>query len=192
MGHYIGRNKFAMSHPKFLSKLLNLFLIYIVCHIKAGWFLKFCWKNCLFVWNVIFYRIITTPPYICATQIALNRLKLPKNFYSEFVPTTHSSSRKNISASVAESQAASLRTQMQDNGEAPMGRFDLTTKCRGIALAGSVQLPCLNVHDCPARGPHPQGEGWRQCTSQKLVVHGFVMLSFNQATWPLAEKLYSV
>ena len=44
-----------------------------------------CWTNCLFVWNVIFYRIIITPLYMCATQTTLNRLKQPKNFYSVYI-----------------------------------------------------------------------------------------------------------
>ena len=66
MWHYTGRNKFVMSSQ-------------FLCHIKAGWFLT---TNCLFVWNVIFCRIIITPLYMCATQTTLNRLKQPKNFYS--------------------------------------------------------------------------------------------------------------
>ena len=45
MCHYVGRNKFVTSHPNFLNKFgLHL---YGICHIKAGWFLTFCWTNSL-------------------------------------------------------------------------------------------------------------------------------------------------
>ena len=59
-----------MSHQSRLTSyiLLNQLLIFI-----------------LFVWNVIFYRVTITPLYMCATQTTLNRLKQPKNFYSEGV-----------------------------------------------------------------------------------------------------------
>ena len=45
MWHYIGSNKFVMSHPNFVNKLLNLVHINMECHIKA-------WPDVIFLVHV--------------------------------------------------------------------------------------------------------------------------------------------
>ena len=135
--HYVGRNKLVMSHPNFLDKLLNLAHIYIVCHIKVLTFKT----NRLFFWNVIFYRTIITPLYMCGTQTILNRLKQPKHFYSVY--SHESVSAFDLNDHLLESDFPSLDNCVVTTNE--RGYVD-SEACQTIASV-SLNIPAAN---CPS------------------------------------------
>ena len=70
-----------MSHPKFFNKLINLVHIYVSHQSRLISYILNKLLTCLKC------DIFSTPLYMYATQTAtgINRLKQPKNFYSDIV-----------------------------------------------------------------------------------------------------------